>query len=756
MADTTYTDLDANNPVRAAWLNDVNIVTYRALGAGGVTPTTAAQVRTNLDLPTNTALAASTGSSLVGTIQAGIGAVARTVQDKERDIVSVFDFMTAAQIADVRSGAMTLDVTLPIQNAIDSAIANQRAEVFAPAGLYKTTDTIQLGYGVGFESVVLRGDGYKYRGQSPFNGTAIICTKADRPGVNFQGARGSSIRNIAIIGPLFSYYTTNALGGGGGVPLLDDTNPANWVDGSQAATQESRYAPLAGVSIDAYSGAQPATPYPTVNYPAALGTGQYNKSFSSDVLLDRVYIAGFNTAVVNQPGNSDGNGDFTTLHSCYIEMCKYGISVGNTQSRNVSLNQVKISKVYAVLVNSVHGVQLGKFGGSVTDLSIAGAINLFIFGSFYSGPMTFINLYAEDLWRIGTIYATSPNEQSMVFIAPELKFTSQNTTTRGYPATVLDGGAVAIDIRFIGGVISDYWSVVGFNHLGTVFDGTFFRKDPGDAARANTYQYLAHNGLGGGLILPQLGAPDLARLKIRPYNIDTGAAIFVGFSKKWNFSNRTYCLTYYADIIIAFGSTSDNLILPRETIDSVVAKSSLSAISLTNGVLSITFAARAAWQFMQSGPDNGDVIWDDNSGSVFFVRARTGTVVTAELQNNYKVVAAVKTPLIAFSTTVGNLYFRNSRLYTPAVYLRGDTTAASSIITNCAKDNGSAVYDADISVGDAMFVDDTKDAFVSPVNADIIARSQAAGTITLSAATGMRTQVRRRLDFFIRQPPANA
>src|SRR4030066_1117144 len=37
-------------------------------------------------------LAASSGSSLVGFLQSGAGAVARTVQAKERDIVSVTDF----------------------------------------------------------------------------------------------------------------------------------------------------------------------------------------------------------------------------------------------------------------------------------------------------------------------------------------------------------------------------------------------------------------------------------------------------------------------------------------------------------------------------------------------------------------------------------------------------------------------------------------------------------------------------------------
>lgn len=63
-------------------------------------------------------LAASSGSSLIGYLPAGTGAVATTVQSKLRQIVSVFDFMTAAQIADVQAGTLSLDVTAAVAAAI--------------------------------------------------------------------------------------------------------------------------------------------------------------------------------------------------------------------------------------------------------------------------------------------------------------------------------------------------------------------------------------------------------------------------------------------------------------------------------------------------------------------------------------------------------------------------------------------------------------------------------------------------------------
>ena len=66
--------------------------------------------------------------------------VERSVQSKERDVVSVFDFMTAAEVADVRAGTMALDVTTAIQNAVTSGAQS----IYFPNGKYKVSNTIQI------------------------------------------------------------------------------------------------------------------------------------------------------------------------------------------------------------------------------------------------------------------------------------------------------------------------------------------------------------------------------------------------------------------------------------------------------------------------------------------------------------------------------------------------------------------------------------------------------------------------------------
>lgn len=97
-------------------------------------------------------LSASSGSSLVGFLQAGTGAIARTEQDKDRDVVSAFDYMTPAQVTDVRTGALTLDVTVPLQAAVDAVSKGGRLNF--PRGKYKITDNIIIS-----KPLLLCGDG---------------------------------------------------------------------------------------------------------------------------------------------------------------------------------------------------------------------------------------------------------------------------------------------------------------------------------------------------------------------------------------------------------------------------------------------------------------------------------------------------------------------------------------------------------------------------------------------------------------------
>lgn len=72
--------------------------------------------------------------------QGGAGAVSRTVQSKLRDFISVFDFMTAAQIADVQARTALVDVRASIQAAVDYAGVLGGGTVWFPSGTYLVTN----------------------------------------------------------------------------------------------------------------------------------------------------------------------------------------------------------------------------------------------------------------------------------------------------------------------------------------------------------------------------------------------------------------------------------------------------------------------------------------------------------------------------------------------------------------------------------------------------------------------------------------
>ena len=79
------------------------------------------------------------GSSLVSFVPAGAGAVATTVLSKLRERVSLFDFLTPTQIADVVARTLITPATT-ITAAFNAAIAYAMAtsgRLYVPAGLYK-------------------------------------------------------------------------------------------------------------------------------------------------------------------------------------------------------------------------------------------------------------------------------------------------------------------------------------------------------------------------------------------------------------------------------------------------------------------------------------------------------------------------------------------------------------------------------------------------------------------------------------------
>jgi hypothetical protein len=144
-------------------------------------------------------LAASTGSSLVGFVQSGTGAVARTVQDKQRETVSVTDFA-----ADGVSGVKVdptgvVDSVLGIQAAFNTA-----SKVLIPSGSYKISASLLID---GNLSVV--GDGFNKSLLVP-DSSVLEVVKVGSVTAHQGELRGFSIQRAAYSGATenagFAFY----------------------------------------------------------------------------------------------------------------------------------------------------------------------------------------------------------------------------------------------------------------------------------------------------------------------------------------------------------------------------------------------------------------------------------------------------------------------------------------------------------------------------------------------------------------------
>jgi hypothetical protein len=668
-----------------------------------------------------------------------------------------------AVYADWTNGVITgTDSTIPIQLSWDAVtLGGAKCDVRMDGG-YKTSDTLHLGYGnASFNSGFVNGAGYQYRGQGQFSGTAILCTKTDRPGVNFQGARGSRIDGVYIGGLLQKWIVAQMLTQAGS--LSNDLLGASWDDPSiGGALLDGRYSVYAGVTVDAYSGPQPGVHYPAVTYPWYLGVvAQYNKAFSSDVKVTNSMVGGFTAAFANQPCDADGNGDFTSLHKVAIEYCKYGFSVGNTQSRNVDLDTVKMLVTFCGLTNNKHGMQQGKFGGTIKDLSTAFLVNIFDFGgTSIAGPLSFINYYGEGLWMIGKSASPSSVEQSIAFRQSQFNF-DMHIDARGHPAYLMElNGSGSCDVLFDGCMFNSYKSIAGFKGSNYRFDGCTSQPS---AVRTNPYEKVAHNSTVGGFMFSQIGNINFQPRRFRcktafTYNVDSGASVAGSWTDRYFDTDRTRLIPFWVESVVAKNDPGFRTLGLPPRAATAQSKAGLASLTLIGSTLTITFAAsRSAFLFNQYGPLPGDSVWDDQTGTVFWVRSRVGDVVLAEIQNNYKMVAGVATPLAAFSTAVGNLYFRNARIYTPPYFLRVDTLAANAVLSNAARDDGFAAwFDAEITAGDYLVIDEEADRFLNtPADSLIAARNQATPSITLSGASMRATEVRRQIKFISRIPVAN-
>jgi hypothetical protein len=256
----------------------------------------------------------------------------------------------------------------------------------------------------------------------------------------------------------------------------------------------------------------------------------------------------------------------------------------------------------------------------------------------------------------------------------------------------------------------------------------------------------------GGIALIQLGASAIGTYTLKWTSPPGGGSAMIqdGFA----FSNRNNPVPLYAAYACPSGSPyGERAVTPKRV--SVYAKSSLTSMSLSGTTLTLVFASLAAYVSLGQGITPGDVIWDDQTGTVFWIRSTSGLTVLAEMQNNYHVVAGSVVPITAFSTTSGNLYFAASRVFMPVYPLYGNISTSSAVISNARRGDGYARWiNGEIQAGDYLMVDQQRVNYWSQTATTVVSRDETVPSITLSG-NAAQTVTGQHFSFWVAAPPAN-
>jgi len=212
-----FIDLDQQVAEAQSILNDFKGRWYGALASDPTTDPTGAPVGAG-DAFFNTTLnqtrvysgsawqtlANPTDSSVVAFQQTGTGAVATTVQSKLRKTVSVFDFMTAAQIDDVQAGTALIDVTAAIQAGVNTT--KNKAVLHFPAGIYRCDGGLLLGRGskLSGENIAVPSSGTVNQNVTRLKFTSTVAgfkaIDVDLSDAEVSYVRGVAIENLFISG----------------------------------------------------------------------------------------------------------------------------------------------------------------------------------------------------------------------------------------------------------------------------------------------------------------------------------------------------------------------------------------------------------------------------------------------------------------------------------------------------------------------------------------------------------------------------
>jgi hypothetical protein len=235
-----------------------------------------------------------------------------------------------------KADGATDDITA-LQAMVNCSVDSGGLPMFLPGGVYKISDTVKLNLGVNYAGFTFRGAGSSPASDG-FTTTLDATGFGDRPAINIQGARRVVVEDIRVVGKNVAPNTASG--------TLDPTL-ANWIS---AGCTDSRYAPYAGISIDAYQGVKPSGGY---------NNDPYGRFDSSYVMLRNVVVTNFVVGLCIAPCDVSLDSDAVTVAACQIYNNTYGYSCGSSQSRSIVFSNTDVYGNWCSFTTMRHGQQIG-------------------------------------------------------------------------------------------------------------------------------------------------------------------------------------------------------------------------------------------------------------------------------------------------------------------------------------------------------------------------------------------------------------
>lgn len=359
------------------------------------------------------------------------------------------------------------DNTVAIQAALDFAMQGFYSDVKFPAGKFLVSDTLNAGWGNPFTELHLIGSRRgAYAGNSI--GTVIYSTKTDRPLISIAGARATSLHGLTLVGRnrVFAQYAQ-------WFPELLSSDPHDWMApnldpvGSNNPGGIQSTAPYCAIAQDAYAAAAaPTIAYAARTIPSWTAIPANYSSViqtSSEILIEDCDIGGFGVGIVSGLVN-DNQGDFLKIHRYICQSGPYGISVNNSQSRNVEIRNVDYGGFHTFFSATNLGKGDGEVVGPFDNLGGGGSYQTFDIANMgVCGPFLVSSLYFEGQVKVGNFICQQAFGSNVIFNGGIWSFGvafKQNSL----PASVITSGT-------FGRITLNSIDISGFPRIGVMIGG---------------------------------------------------------------------------------------------------------------------------------------------------------------------------------------------------------------------------------------------------------------------------------------------